>query len=323
MSSFNTLLGFAANSLPTVTRMNPGPFCDIGLNLCDEMYGGVYNNKQRHEDDTKAVLDRALSMGLKKSIVTAGTVEQSKASIELVNKFLEYDLYSTVGIHPTRCNEFINQEDETIQELSELIEEGMITGKVVAIGEAGLDYDRLQFCDKEQQMIGFLKQIDLAEKYKLPMFLHNRNTDGDFVKVMLENKDKIIGGGVVHSFDGGEEELHQLLDLGYYIGLNGCSLRTEDNLNVAKQVPIERLLLETDSPWCGVKNTHAGKKYVQTEFITKKKDKWEEGYMIKDRNEPCTIVQVAEIVAAIKDISIEDLTMKVWENTEKLFFTKK
>merc|ERR1711920_819071 len=103
----------------------------------------------------------------------------------------------------------------------------MADGRVVAIGECGLDYDRLQFCDKEQQMLGFLKQIDLADRYGLPMFLHSRNTSGDFVRVVSEHKDKIRGGGVVHSFDGSREELDALIALGYYIGLNGCSLRTE------------------------------------------------------------------------------------------------
>merc|ERR1711971_1189869 len=127
---------------------------------------------------------------------------------------------------------------------------------------------------------------------------------------------KIRGGGVVHSFDGGEEELNQLLDLGYYIGLNGCSLKTEENLAVAAMVPLDRLLLETDSPWCGVKNTHAGMRHVATTFPVEKRDKYEEGYMVKDRNEPCTIVQVLEIVAAIKQVEPSELAKVVYENTE-------
>ena len=301
----SALAGFSPSALPSC--VSKGPFCDIGLNLCDEMYKGFYNGKQKHDDDTRIVLERAKSMGMVKSIITAGNLEQSHASIDLVKRFNEFDLYSTVGVHPTRCSEFLGKEDEVISQLSLLIEQGMANGKVVAIGEAGLDYDRLQFCDKEQQMLGFLKQIDLAHRYGLPMFLHNRNTGGDFVRVVSEHRHKIKGGGVVHSFDGGEEELNQLLDLGFYIGLNGCSLRTEENLAVARKVPLERLLLETDSPWCGVKNTHAGMKHVTTTFTTKKRDKYEPGCMVKDRNEPCTIVQILEVLAAIKQVDSSKL----------------
>ena len=125
------------------------------------------------------------------------------------------------------------------------------------------------------------------------MFLHNRNTGGDFVKLLRENKHKAFGGGVVHSFDGSLQEAKEIIQLGFYIGINGCSLKTEENLQVVKEIPVESLMIETDAPWCDIRPTHASYKHVKKDvldvFETRKKEKFELGKMVKGRNEPCTI----------------------------------
>jgi TatD DNase family protein len=171
-------------------------------------------------------------------------------------------------------------------------------------------------------MAGFLAQIKLADEHNLPLFLHNRNTTGDFLRVCETQRGSgcMRAGGVVHSFDGSAEEMRALVDLGFYIGINGCSLRTEENLLVAATVPADRLMLETDAPWCGIKPSHAGSAHLKTSFPNKKREKYQLGFTVKDRSEPCHIVQVLEVLAAVRGVDEALLAEQVWTNTHRLFF---
>ncbi|RYG51995.1 hypothetical protein EON67_02200, partial [archaeon] len=185
--------------------------------------------------------------------------------------------------------------EEYIAALDALLAEGVADGSVVAVGECGLDYDRLHFSPKDVQLRNFEFHFDLAAKYRLPMFLHDRNTGGDFAgtfaftaractrvharaqltwaytmrslhsrvlgaqltrravcvrtargaaEFIRRNRERIVGG-VVHSFTGSAEEARTLLDAGLYIGINGCSLKTEANLDVVRGLPLDRIMLET------------------------------------------------------------------------------
>jgi len=294
-------------------------FIDIGVNLTDPVFNGVYHGKKAHEDDFSHMMERAREIGMKKMIVTVGHLDEAPTAIDLCK--MDESLYCTIGCHPTRCNAF--EKDTTPNEYySKLLEVAVENkNKIVAIGECGLDYDREHFCPRVTQKKYFEKQFELAKETNLPMFLHMRNAGDDFVEIFKRNRDS-VSGGVAHCFTGTADEAKILLDLGLYIGITGCSLKTEENLEVLKTITSDRLFIETDAPWCEVKNSHAGSKHVKTKFPAKKKERWESTCCVKSRNEPCHIVQVLEIMAAVREEDPIELAETIYESTEKLFFPK-
>lgn len=253
-----------------------------------------------------------------KMMVTGGNLEESRKAIELAKE--HSDLFATVGCHPTRCTEFLDNPDQYFNDLLQLIKENR--EQVVAIGEFGLDYDRTKFCDKETQLRFFEKQLDLCEQTGLPLFLHCRAAASDLVSILQKHRSR-VSGGVVHSFDGSAEDRDSILSLGFHIGINGCSLKTEENLSVMKDIPNDKLMIETDCPWCEVRPSHAGHKLIKTKFenypaVDKKK--WKEGATVKSRNEPHNIRQVLEIVGAVKEENLETLADQIYLNTNTVFF---
>jgi TatD DNase family protein len=299
-----------------------GPLCDIGANLLDEMFQGIYNNHRKHAEDISVVLERGKYVGVSKVIVTAGNIDEC-IKCQLLIKGIKTDvqLYTTAGIHPTRCSAVNENRDSLVCQLSELLNGGIHDKTVIAIGECGLDYDRLFFCDKDNQINGFIMQLELASKYQLPLFLHDRNTSGDFLRIISDCMPQLTKGGVVHSFTGTMDEMIAYTSLGLYIGVNGCSLKTEESLQVVSAIPLHLLLLETDAPWCGIKSSHSSLQYVKTNFLSKKREKYESGFTVKDRSEPCHMIQVLEVVATLKNMECSELANIVWENTNRLFFS--
>ena len=306
---------------------------DIGANLLDERFtDGIYFGKVRHEPDWDEVLQRAVDNDVTHIILTAGTLRESKRAVDLVRQLRSQNstltFGCTVGVHPTRCSqEFLNREDgkssdDVLNELQDIAIDGLVDNSVVAIGEIGLDYDRLEFCSKEIQQEYFVKQLETfhssSELKKLPLFLHNRNVGSDLLEV-LKKQGKDIQG-VVHSFDDTLELAQEFIEIGMYIGLNGCSLKTEENLQVVKELPLEKILVETDCPYCEIKRTHASHKYVKTEFPNKKAEKkFEKGLMVKGRNEPCQLIQVVEVISGVKGLDVEEVANQCYVNSMELY----
>lgn len=349
-------------------------YFDIGVNFTDPMFHGSYNGKLHHQSDIEDVILRAKTFNVRKMLLTGSSLEESRHALQIASSYPDF-LYSTVGVHPCSVNE-INKNNEThyLESLKELALSGKKTGVVRAFGEIGLDYDRLHYTSKEHQLEYFEKQLDIAVEVGLPLFLHMRAANDDFIKVIKPYLPQ-LKNGVVHSFTGTKEELERLLELGFYIGVNGCSLKTDENLQVVKEIPLERLMIETDAPWCEIRKSHAGYKYLTSypnetypQVLTKqsselslaslnssttslsskkapqikldpllpfpllKKEQYDRydpairtligekaSPLIKSRNEPVHVGQVVEIIAKVKNETVENVVNHAWRNSLKLF----
>lgn len=314
-------------------------FIDIAVNLTDAVFRGYHHGKKKHEDDFKAMLERSQAAGVKSMIITGGSLHESKEVLALSR---QHTLYATVGCHPTRSGEFEKHADGPdgyLEELNKLIEANLEgPGRVVCVGECGLDYDRTHFAAPEIQKKYFRMQLSLAKRWHLPLFLHSRAAHKGFVQILREEGFGEDGGravgansGVVHSFTGTIEEAAELLRMGFYIGLNGCSLKTEDNLATAKSIPIEKLMLETDAPWCSMTSTQASRQHLKSlpQSLNSlyfpqatKPESFVYGKPVKGRNEPSAIGGVAWVISQLHGIPMESLADQVWKNTVEVFGLK-
>jgi TatD DNase family protein len=303
-------------------------FIDIAANLTDDMFQGIYHGKQRHSPDLGAVIERAKAASVDQLIVLAGTLEEAYKCLDICNRFDTGEmksLFTTVGFHPTRCGEALDlvghtasdqqAEDVITEKFTQFIEKAH--GRVVAFGEFGLDFDRLHFCSKDIQKRFFEIQLRVATKRfpDLPLLLHLRNAFDDFIEIISKYK----VNGVVHSFTGSKEEMERLVAIGLHIGVNGCSLR--ESLDVIPHIPAERILLETDSPYCDIRPTHPGFVHLQ-EFTlptSVKPEKFVLGSLVKGRNEPCCIDQVAFVVSGVRKVDHFGLAQTIRSNTSRLF----
>lgn len=244
-------------------------------------------------------------------------------------------LFCTAGVHPTRASSL------DVAALRAVIADGVAAGKCVAVGETGLDYARLSFCDAPTQRAAFAAQLEVAAEVKLPLFLHLRRAEegdeggaaaGDAVTdfcTAVAAAPPLPAGGVVHSFDGSEADLNAVLNLGggdggtppLFIGINGCSLKTDANLTVvSSHLPLARLLLETDAPWCDLRPSHASAAHAPPAPRAVDRKKWTPGAMVKNRNEPCRVADVAAVVASLKGVDVRAVADAAWANSEALFF---
>lgn len=325
-------------------------YVEIAVNLGDPMFRGMYHDKEKHPDDLAHVLDRAERAGVRAQIITAGSLAETNEVLRLTQ--LRPNLYATAGCHPTRSTEMTSYEGGTsaymaaLQALVDAHRPGTNDGRIVAIGECGLDYDRLHFAPADAQKTAFDAQLTLAEATRLPLFLHSRAAHADFVRVLwphlaaLRRNGGVSGEpnaeepgcvGVVHSFTGTADELRELLSLGLFVGVNGCSLKTAENLEVVRQIPLHRIMLETDAPWCDLRATHASAPLLE-QFRREepqlaalysppraKPERWNATSAVKGRNEPCCIGEVAAVVARVHNVRLAELAEHALRNAARLF----
>ncbi|KAI0963985.1 hypothetical protein AcW1_000914 [Taiwanofungus camphoratus] len=312
-------------------------FIDIGVNLTDPIFRGFHHGRKKHDDDLEAMLERSRAAGVKSMIITGGSLHESKEALELAR---QHGFYATVGCHPTRSGQFDQFKggpDAYLAALDRLIQNNLKgKGRVVAVGECGLDYDRTHFASPETQKRHFRSQLALAKKYHLPLFLHSRAAHADFVRILREegfgeDGGKGVGanGGVVHSFTGSVEEVNELMDMGFHISVNGCSLKTADNLAAAKAIRPIKIMFETDAPWCTLTPTHASRAHLASLPASlnslyfpqaTKPESFVYGKPVKGRNEPSAIGGVAWVIHKLNEgIPFEKVVEKGWKNTVELF----
>lgn len=190
-------------------------------------------------DDREFVLKEIKEKGVIGILNCGSDLRGMEMSVELANK---HDfIYAAVGIHPEYANVVDKKVIERIKELTN-------NNKVRAIGEIGLDYYWEENPPREVQQKAFRMQMDLARELKLPVIIHDREAHKDTLDIMKEYSDVT---GVVHCFSGSVEFARECLKLGYYIGITGVVTFKNAKVikEVAKEVPLDRLLVETDCPY--------------------------------------------------------------------------
>lgn len=216
---------------------------DIGVNLSNSQY----------KNDIEDVLMRAQEVGVEKMVLTGTSIAESEAVISLCEQYKErfpQMLYCTVGIHPHEASSFNSQSIGALKEYSN-------HDSVVAIGETGLDFNR-NFSSKQDQEKAFEQQIEIAVENKMPLFLHERDAEKRQLEI-LNSHINVLPKAVIHCFTGNKSALFSYLDLDLYIGITGwiCDERRGEELqNIVKNIPLDRLMVETDAPYLLPRNIH-------------------------------------------------------------------
>ncbi|HIE59486.1 MAG TPA: TatD family deoxyribonuclease [Hydrogenothermaceae bacterium] len=190
----------------------------------------------KSEEDLKESLERV------DFLITIGCdKEEIKKAIKIANKY--ENVYASIGYHPYDVNEITDEDLKDLKELARKEE------KVIAIGECGLDYYR-DITPKDKQVYFFEKQIEMAKQLNLPLIVHSREANRD-TEDILENYAPFEAGGIIHCFGGDLQMMEKCIDMGFYISFAGNITypKAESLREVLKRVPLDRLLLETDSPF--------------------------------------------------------------------------
>ncbi len=255
----------------------------------------VHLQSDAYAADLGAVLARAAKAGVVTCIVPGTTLEDSRAAIALAER---QALYAAVGIHPTEADTLTSQALDELRVLAR-------HPRVVAIGEIGLDYYWPRQTRRDwpcaapsRQREALQAQLELAAELHLPVIIHDREAHEDTLEILAA---WVAGGagrtGTLHAYDGGPERLAAVLELGFYIGMDGpITYRKSPELPaVARQVPLESLLLETDGP-----------------YLTPAPHR-------RQRNEPAYLPLIAQRIAELRGVPVEAIAQATSANARRLF----
>lgn len=222
-------------------------------------------------------------------ILTGTDMKENRKIISFIDKN-KYNVYGTCGIHPHNADRADIKDYEMIKLMCK-------HKNIAAVGECGLDFDRM-FSTKENQIRCLEHQIKIAEELEMPLFLHERSAVNDFIKVFNRHKE-ICKNSVVHCFTGNKETLQKYIDMGFYIGITGWiadERRNRELVQAVKVLPLERLLIETDAP-----------------YLTPR------GYGLDNINKPSNLKYVVKSLSKCTGVSEEEIIEHANRNTEKIF----
>jgi len=237
-----------------------------------------------YDQDRDQVISRAKEQGIEYIIDIGSSLQGSRRALELAQKY--ESIYATVGIHPHEADTFTPETEKEIRSLAK-------NEKVVAIGEIGLDYFK-NFSKPQNQLPLFAQMLKIAKDSNLPIVIHTREAQSDTLKIL---KEVMPIRAVVHCFSGDSNFLKECLNLGFLISFTcNVTYKKAQNLReIIKITPLDKLLLETDAPYLSP-----------------------EGFRGK-RNEPVQVRLLAEFVADIKGIKLEEVAKVTTENARSLF----
>lgn len=241
----------------------------------------------RFDEDRDEVVARAEAAGIKAIINMGDSLESSLRSVELTHRY--ESVFAAVGIHPEEARPMTETDDQQLADWAE-------QAKVVAIGEIGLDYYWVK--DQEQRQIqqqAFIRQLDLARQLHLPVCVHNRDAHGDTMAILKKEGQGVRG--VLHCYSGSLEMAKELMKLDWFIGVDGpLTFKNAAKLpEIVQNIPLERILLETDCPYMAPVP------------------------MRGKRNEPAFVYHVAEKLAELRKISIEQVAEQTTANARELY----
>ena len=243
-----------------------------------------------HLDKLDSTPEEAVKQAKKEGVETMITISVDKESFDFVSNTVKRfnNVYGTLGLHPHSASEFSSSLEHSIRKLAQG------NDKMIAIGETGLDYHYMNSSAEDQQF-AFKKQLQIAVNLNLPVVLHSREAEADTISILKEIS--IPSLGVAHSFTSSFKMARSLLDMGWYLGINGIVTfkNAQDLREIVRWIPLDKLLLETDSPFLAPVPFRGAP------------------------NRPSYIPVIASFIAELRKIPLEDLAEKTSQNAQRLF----